>query len=230
MRDSKRSSDVLPVLATSEDIKKSYGWLSNLYGSFEGIFEKGLRDRGLELLAVKEGETILEVGVGTGFSLLKIVKSVGRRGKAFGLDITREMLVLTSKRLNRAGLADRVNLCEGDARVLPYKNNTFDAVYMAATLELFSTPDMHRVLRETGRVLKLCGRLGVISMSKEGKEDSWFVRSYEWMHQRFKQYASCRPIYVEQAVMDAGFEVIKSQDYMVMKLVPMKLLLAESKL
>ena len=160
---------------------------------------------------------------------MEIARSVGRRGKAVGLDITREMLIISGKRLNRAGLADRGDLCEGDARTLPYENNTFDAVYMAATLELFSTPDMRRVLRETGRVLKLYGRLGIISMSKEGREDSWFVRSYEWLHQRFNKYASCRPIYVEQAVRDAGFNVIKSREYMVMKLVPMKLLLAESR-
>ncbi|HEX77625.1 MAG TPA: methyltransferase domain-containing protein [Dehalococcoidia bacterium] len=71
------------------------------------------------------------------------------------------------------------------------------AIYMASTLELFDTPDIPRVLQEIKRVLKPRGRLVVASMSREGHENSKFLRFYEWLHQRFPRYASCRPIYVE---------------------------------
>jgi len=218
--------DILRVSATPEDIKKSYGVMSRLYSFFEGIFEKRLREKGLELLSVKEGEVALEIGIGTGFSLLKIARSVGKRGKAYGIDITPQMLKLTEKRLQRAGLVDRVELHEGDARTMPYEDNMFDAVYMAETLELFDTPDIPRVLGEIKRVLKPSGRLVVASLSKEGRENFWFLRFYEWMHQKFPKYASCRPIYVEQAVMDAGFNIVKRQEFMIMKLMPMKLVIA----
>jgi len=221
-----RERAVLRVPATPEDIKKSYGAVSRFYGVLEGRFEKGPRERGLELLSLKEGEVILEIGVGTGFVLKEIARSVGAAGKAYGLDITPQMLRLAEKRLRKAGLINGVELHEGDARSMPYEDNMFDAVYMAATLELFDTPDIPRVLGEIKRVLKPNGRLGVVSMSKEGRESFWFLRFYEWMHQKLPKYASCRPIYVEQTIKNAGFDILKREQFMIMKLVLMKLVIA----
>ena len=218
--------DILRVSATLEDIRKSYGVLSKFYGFLEGKFEQGIRERELELLSVKEGNVVLEIGVGTGFSLKEIARSVRAAGKAYGLDITPEMLRLAEKRLRKAGLRDRVELHEGDARNMPYEDSLFDAVYTAATLELFDTPDIPRVLGEIKRVLKPSGRLGVASLSKEGRESFWFLRFYEWMHQKFPKYASCRPIYVEQTIKEAGFDIVKRQEFIIMKLVPMKLVIA----
>ncbi|MFC1995337.1 class I SAM-dependent methyltransferase [Chloroflexota bacterium] len=218
--------DILRVAATLEDIKKSYGVASRLYGILEGKFEKGLREKGLELLSVREGEVVLEIGIGVGRALEKIAESVGATGKAYGIDITPKMLRLAEERLRRAELMKRVGLHEGDARTMPYKDNMFDAVYTAATLELFDTPDIPRVLGEIKRVLKPSGRLSVISLTKEGRESFWFLRFYEWMHQRLPKYASCRPIYVEQIIQDAGFDIAERQEFMIMKLVPMKLVIA----
>jgi len=224
MGDSKK--EILRVPATLEDIKKSYGILSRSYAIIEGIFEKGLRRKGLQLLSVTSGEVVLEVGVGTGCSLKEIANRVGENGRAYGIDITPQMLDITRKRLEKAGLIDRVELHEGDARSMPYENNKFDAVYMASTLELFDTPDIPRVLNEIKRVLKPGGRLGVASLTKEGREDSLFLRFYEWLHQKIPKYASCRPIYVEKSVADAGYEITKTDDFVIAKLVPWKLLVA----
>ena len=52
-----------------EDINRSYGVLSRFYPVAEGVFEKGLRRKGLQLLSVTSAEIVLEVGVGTGYSL-----------------------------------------------------------------------------------------------------------------------------------------------------------------
>ena len=180
----------------------------------------------MELLSVKEGEFVLEIGVGTGFSLKEIARSVGTAGRAYGIDITPQMLRLAEKRLRKEKLTDKVELHEGDARAMPYEDNMFDAVYMAATLELFDTPDIPRVLGEIKRVLKPSGRLGIASLSKEGRESFWFLRFYEWMHQKLPKYASCRPIYVEQTIKDAGFDIVKREEFMIIKLVPMKLVIA----
>ncbi len=217
---------ILRVSATPDDIRKSYGMLSKFYALLEGAFEQGIREKGLELLSVKEGESVLEIGIGTGCSLQEIARSVGTTGKAYGLDVTPEMLRLTEKRLQKAKLANRVELHEGDARAMLYKDNTFDAVFMSATLELFDTPDIPKVLSEIKRVLKSDGRLGIISLSKEARENFWFLRFYEWLHQKFPRYASCRPIYVEPTINDAGFNILKSEEFMIMKLVPMKLVVA----
>jgi len=217
---------MLRVPVSLEDMKNGYGVVSRFYALVEGIFEKGLRQKGLQLLSITPGEVVLEVGVGTGYSLKEIANSVGENGKAYGIDVTPQMLEITRKRLRKAGLMDRVELYEGDARSMPYEDGKFDAVYMAATLELFDTPDIPRVLSEIKRVLKPSGRLGVVSLTKESREDSLFIRFYEWLHQKVLKYASCRPIYVEELVKDAEYEIIKTDQFVIAKLVPWKLLVA----
>ena len=217
---------MLRVPVSLEDMKNGYGVVSRFYALVEGIFEKGLRQKGLQLLSITPGEVVLEVGVGTGYSLKEIANSVGENGKAYGIDVTPQMLEITRKRLRKAGLMDRVELYEGDARSMPYEDGKFDAVYMAATLELFDTPDIPRVLSEIKRVLKPSGRLGVVSLTKESREDSLFIRFYEWLHQKVPKYASCRPIYVEELVKDAEYEIIKTDQFVIAKLVPWKLLVA----
>jgi len=218
--------EILRVRATLENIKKSYAKISKLYPIAEGTFEKGLRARGLKLLSVQDGEEVLEIGVGTGFSLVEIAKAVGEKGKAYGLDITPQMLEITGERIGKTGLANRVELQEADARNMPYEDNKFDAVYIASTLELFDTPDISRVLKEIKRVLKPNGRLCVGSLTKEGREGSLFLRFYEWLHQKVPKYASCRPIYVEKSVEDAGYEITKTDEFVIAKLVPWKLVVA----
>ena len=225
--DKGEAGEILRVSITPEAIRKSYGIMSKFYVSLEGIFERGMREKGVGLLAIKDGDTVLEVGVGTGFSLREISRKVGPTGQAYGIDITPEMLRITEKRLRQAGTIDRVTLYQRDARTMPFPDTIFDTVYIAATLELFDTPDIPRVLGEVKRVLKPGGRLGVNSMSREGKENRRFLKSYEWLYRKFPKYASCRPIYVEKSVREAGFSISISQGYQLMKLVPMKLVIAE---
>lgn len=215
------------ILRVRGDIKATYAKLSRVYAALEGTLEKKLRERGLEFLDVQEGETVLEIGFGSGYSLVEIARSAGETGRVYGIDVTPEMVKSARKRLEQEGLAERVELCEGDAREMPYEDNQFDAVYIAATLELFDTPDIPRVLTEIKRVLKPGGRLGVISMPREGHADSRVLRFYEWIHRTFPKYASCRPIYVEDSVRNAGFEIIKTDEMMIGRLFPMKIVLAK---
>ncbi len=221
---------ILRAQVSLDDIRKSYGVVSRFYAVAEGIFEKGLRQRGLQLLSVVPGEIVLEIGVGTGYSLKEIANSVGENGKAYGIDITPQMLESTGKRLQKAGLMDRVELNEGDARSMPYEDNKFDAAYIVSTLELFDTLDIPKVLNEIKRVLKPGGRLGIASLTKEGWEGSLFMglfmRFYEWLHQKFPKYVSCRPIYLEKSVEDSAYEIIKTEKFILFQLVPWKLLVA----
>ena len=214
------------ILRVKGDIQATYAKLNKVYATFEGGFEKKLRARGLELLDVQEGERVLEIGFGTGCSLVEIARCVGATGKAYGIDVTPEMVELAKRRSAREGLTERVELCEGDAREMPYEDRQFDAVYMAATLELFDTPDIPRVLTEIKRVLKPAGRLGIISMPREEHKNSIILRFYEWLHRTFPKYASCRPIYVEDSVRDAGFEITKSEEMKIAGIFPMKIITA----
>ncbi|MBC8477729.1 MAG: methyltransferase domain-containing protein, partial [Dehalococcoidia bacterium] len=96
--------EVLPVTG---DIRAIYGRLSRFYGVVEGRFQKRLRERGLELLAIREGESVLEIGFGTGCALTEIARRVGESGRACGLDLTPAMITRARRRLAEQGPAGR---------------------------------------------------------------------------------------------------------------------------
>lgn len=203
-------SPVLPVPRTKGEAKQFYDRISRFYDCLIGAIEKKYTGMALERLSVKGGETVLEIGFGSGRCLRRIAQSVGQSGKAYGIDISSGMLEVTKRRLEKTRLMDRVELYCGDAASLPYADNTFDAVFMSFTLELFDTPEIPKVLGEVKRVLRPRGKLGVASMSKENREFT-LLRLYEWAHEKWPKYVDCRPIYVEQSLKDAGYQ-IKSKE------------------
>ena len=197
---------ILRVYRTKVESKASYDRISRFYDYFAGPFERKFMNMTLEQLTVKKGETGLEVGFGTGYCLVEIARRVENNGKAYGIDISSGMLDITRKRLEKEGLADRVELYCGDVMNMPYEDNMFDVVFMSFTLELFDTPEIPAVLKEIKRVLKPNGRFGVVGMSKEDGE-SRLLKAYEWIHKIFPKYVDCRPIYVEQSIKDAGYSI-----------------------
>jgi demethylmenaquinone methyltransferase/2-methoxy-6-polyprenyl-1,4-benzoquinol methylase len=116
------------------------------------------------------------------------------------------MYRIASRRVEKAGLSAKVNLRRGDAVQLPFEDDFFDAIFMSFTLELFDTPEIPIVLQECCRVLRNGHPMVVVSMSKKD-EESVAVKLYEWAHAMFPNYLDCRPIYVIQALEDAGFRV-----------------------
>jgi ubiquinone/menaquinone biosynthesis C-methylase UbiE len=170
------------------------------------VFERKYVDMAVERLSVGEGEIVLEVGLGTGHCLKRMAESVGETGRVYGVDISSGMLEATRRRLAKVGLMDKVELQCGDAATLPYGDNRIYVVFTSFTLELFDTLEIPKVLEELNRVLKLRGRIGVVSMSKENGE-SLLQRLYEWAHRKWPKYIDCRPIYLEQSLKDAGYEI-----------------------
>ena len=216
----------LRVRAGLREIRQSYDTLSCFHGVIERCFEKEVRRRSLEILHIQPGERVLEIGTGTGVALAEMARAVGPGGKVYGLDLSPGMLRRTAARLRNLGLNERAELITGDARGLPYTDAQFDAVYMAATLEQFDTPDIPRVLFEVKRVLKSGGRLGVASLSRRGVEGSRFVRAYEWLHRRFPRYATCRPIYVAEVIGESGLDITTVEELTIMNVAPVCIVVA----
>ena len=212
-----KNNNILRVYRTKAQAKKNYDKISPFYDCFAGGFESNYRNIALDHLNIQNGETVLEIGFGTGHCLSQIAKSVGKTGMVYGVEISSGMLELTKKRLKKAGLLERVELYCGDAVNMPYNEHKFDAVFMSFTLELFDTPEIPVILNEIKRVLKPEGRLGVVSMSREDGRSIIF-KLYEWAHKKFPNYADCRPIYVEQSLMEAGFRIINKDKVKVLGL------------
>ncbi len=198
------------VKRSKAEARASYNRIAPIYDFAEGRFEKGYREAGLEQLAPSPGEKILEIGYGTGHTIVELARAVGS-GTVYGLDISGGMRRIALARVRRAGLADRVDLDVGDACHLPFLDNSFDAVYMSFTLELFDTPEIPIVLRECRRVLRDGGRLCDVSMAKNGRPTR-MLRLYEWAHAHFEQIADCRPIYVKKSMVEAGFRDLRARN------------------
>jgi ubiquinone/menaquinone biosynthesis C-methylase UbiE len=194
------------VTRSKAEAIETYDRISGWYDLLEGSWEKKIRDVGLQKLAVQRGEIALEIGPGTGHGILALARSAGESGRVYGIDLSSRMLRLTYARAQKSGCSDRVTLARGDAEHLPLHSQSFDAVFMSFTLELFDTPEIPPVLAECSRVLRRGGRIGVVSLSKAG-ESRWMRRLYEWGHRRFPRFLDCRPMYVQQALEGAGFQI-----------------------
>jgi ubiquinone/menaquinone biosynthesis C-methylase UbiE len=183
-----------------------YARLSRWYDWFSEGSDWPMTLLGLNKLNVEVGESILEIGFGTGNALLVLAEVVGVSGKVVGIDISRGMFDVAREKVAHASLSPRVTLGQGDAAALPFQENSFDAVFSSFTLELFDTPEIPAVLAECRRVLKPGGRMGVVALAR-GPYKEFPVRIYEWFHQHLPAYVDCRPIYVQSALAKAGFQV-----------------------
>jgi len=219
-----QASVVLSVPRSKEEAKKFYDRISKFEHYVSVVFERKYAEMALEQLSIQEGGTVLEIGFGSGQSLKCIAQLVGKTGKVYGIDISSGMLEVTRRRLEKARLIERVELHCGDAMGLPYGDNTFDAAFMAFTLELFDTPEIPKVLEEVRRVIRPEGRLGLVSMSKEDG-NSAILRLYEWAHKKWPKYVDCRPIYVERSLINAGYKIQSKQKARLMGL-PLEIIVA----
>jgi ubiquinone/menaquinone biosynthesis C-methylase UbiE len=199
---------------TQRQTRDTYDRRSSRYDLLAGWAERPARRVGLSLLAASEGETILELGFGTGQALVDLARAVGPRGRVHGLDLSDGMLEVAKRRLWRSGVAGSCELRLGDALALPYQRGAFDAVFMSFVLEIFNPPEIPIVLGEGHRVLREGGRLVVVALSRETGTSplaGLAVRLYEWLHDRFPEGLDCRPIDAEAAVSQAGFNLTRSR-------------------
>ncbi len=194
--------------------RQFYDRISHLYDALADSNEHAAREKGLELLHVQPGERVLEIGYGTGHSLQRFGELVGAEGKVFGVDISQGMHDVSQKRLEQAGLADRVEPTVAEVPPLPYEDQLVDVVSMCMTLELFPLEVIPAVLKEATRVLKPGGRIGIVSMAvtPEGENDSALEKTYKWMHHHFPHIVDCQPIDAVKFFEQAHLEISARAD------------------
>ncbi len=219
--DHEGNEPALDARISQNEIVPLYNSLSKIYDVWGTLAESRARSRAIELAEIKDGQSILEVAVGTGLAFYGIVKR-NPNGRNLGVDLSPGMLKRAQRRLGRLrGM--NYELKVGDAFHLPAVDEGFDLLINNYMFDLISFDKMDAILEEFKRVLKKGGKLVLVNMTTgerfgTGLYDRIFRLSP-------KSIGGCRGIRMSARLMNHGFR-IEIREYHQQLLFPSEVIVA----
>lgn len=185
-----------------------YDRLSPVYDLLT-LSERHYHQQALDLVDPRPGETILEIGCGTGWVLHQVAVRTANRAQIIGLDLSAGMLGQAGRRFSP--FLGAVALVRADGRSIPLRAESCDVVLASFTLELLSLDDQHTLLAHVQRVLRKNGRFVLLSLSSH--RHTWMWQGYLALHEAFPQVIDCRPLNAAPLLSAAGFTVTAREDH-----------------
>lgn len=155
---------MLEARIRKDEVSGLYRKIAPVYDLWARLTETRARDRCLKLASIKDGESILEVAVGTGLAFEKILKA-NPSGRNEGIDLSQAMLNRARKRVANSG-SSNYRLRIGDAYAVDFPDHEFDVLFNNYMFDLLPETDFPTVLNEFKRVLRPGGRLVLVNMTK----------------------------------------------------------------
>lgn len=198
---------MLEARLNQNEVIHSYTGKAGIYDVWAALTESKARKRALAAAAPQNGESILEVAVGTGLMFRELV-SRNSEGKTYGIDLTPAMLNKATARL--ADYTDYdIDLRVGNAKQLDFDDAQFDLLVNNYMFDLLPENDFLTVLNEFRRVLKPNGRLLLVNMAQKQK---WTQGFWELVYRMNPNWmGGCRGVSMYSYMQRAGFKSIQHQ-------------------
>lgn len=189
------------------EVPDTYRRVAPVYDLWAWLTESKARERCLELAAIQDGESVLEVAVGTGLAFERILLATPS-GKVEGVDLTHEMLARAKRRAAATGKSN-FRLSIGDAYDLDFADNSFDVLINNYMFDLLPERDFPAVLAEFKRVLRPGGRLVMVNMTAGAH---WYNGIWTLIYNISPALlGGCRGVSLLTHLEDAGFRQLQRE-------------------
>ncbi len=190
-----------------EEVVQVYSVMAPVYDVWGRLTESKARRKALALAHIQDGETVLEVAVGTGLTFQEIVKA-NPNGTSVGIDLTPAMLQKARARAAKIG-GSHYQISVGDAYHLPFSDHHFDVLMNNYLFDLLPEQDFIPVLEGFRRVLKPKGRIVLVNMTKGIRFYQHFWETVYRVNPRW--LGGCRGVLLTQSVQAAGFSNVQRE-------------------
>lgn len=187
-----------------KDVVAVYSQAAVIYDVWGTLTETRARKRALTLAHIQNGESVLEVAVGTGLTFLEILRA-NPTGENVGVDLTPAMLAQAQLKAAKSGIRN-YQIKVGDAYALDFPDHQFDLLMNNYMFDLLPEKDFGPVLKEFKRVLKPDGRMVLVNMTQGERGYQRFWESIYRINPRW--LGGCRGVRLAATMQQVGFRNI----------------------
>ncbi len=217
----RKEKKALDARVSQNRIGEVYDRIAPIYDIWGKLTESHARIRAIELAEIKDGQSILEVAVGTGLAFYEIIKR-NPGGKNIGIDLSQGMLEKAKKRVGQFKTAN-YSLDIGTAFDLSVEDESIDTLVNNYMFDLIPFEDMDEILMEFRRVLKKEGKLILVNMTEGERFGS---KLYDFIYNISpKTMGGCRGVKLSDKLQQQGFKV-DTREYCQQMLFPSEVILA----